>query len=52
MPEMHLRQPGITYSTCRPFAKNKEKKYSEIQRNRRFAIYLSKGLYKLALSMA
>ena len=19
MPEMHLRQPGFTYSTCRPF---------------------------------
>ena len=25
MPEMHLTQPGITYSACRPFAKNKEK---------------------------
>ena len=25
MPEMHLRQPGITYSACRPFAKKKEK---------------------------
>ena len=25
MPEMHLRQPGFTYSACRPFAKNKEK---------------------------
>ena len=21
MLEMHLRQPGITYSTCRPFTK-------------------------------
>ena len=21
---MHLRQPGLTYSTCRPFTKNKE----------------------------
>ena len=52
MPEMHLTQPGITYSACRPFAKNKEKKYTEIQRNRRFTIYLSKGLYKLAFNMA
>ena len=25
MPEIHLRQPGFTYSACRPFAKNKEK---------------------------
>ena len=24
MPEMHLKQPGFTYSVCRPFTKNKE----------------------------
>ena len=24
MPEMHLRQPGFTYSVCGPFTKNKE----------------------------
>ena len=24
MPEMHLIQPGFTYSACRPFTKNKE----------------------------
>ena len=24
MPEMHLRQPGFTYSNCGPFTKNKE----------------------------
>ena len=23
MPEMHLRQPGLTYSACGPFTKNK-----------------------------
>ena len=23
MPEMHLKQPGFTYSTCGPFSKNK-----------------------------
>ena len=23
MPEMHLRQPRFTYSTCGPFTKNK-----------------------------
>ena len=36
MPEMHLRQPQFTYSTCGPFTKNKErihklKKTQEIQ---------------------
>ena len=25
MPEMHLREPGFTYSACGPFAKNKER---------------------------
>ena len=25
MPEMHLRQPGCTYSACGPFTKNKER---------------------------
>ena len=25
MPEMHLRQPGLTYSACGPFTKNKRK---------------------------
>ena len=24
MPEMHLRQPGFTYSACGAFTKNKE----------------------------
>ena len=32
MPEMHLKQPGFTYSACRPFTKNKERiqKFKEI----------------------
>ena len=25
MPELHLRQPGFTYSTCGPFTKNRER---------------------------
>ena len=25
MPEMHLRQPGFTYSACGPFPKSKER---------------------------
>ena len=25
MPEMHLKQPGFTYSPCDPFTKNKER---------------------------
>ena len=25
MPEVHLKQPGCTYSACVPFTKNKER---------------------------
>ena len=25
MPEMHLKQPGLTYSSCGPFTRNKER---------------------------
>ena len=25
MPEMHLKQPGVTYSACGPFTKSKER---------------------------
>ena len=25
MPEMHLRQPGFTYSACGPLTKNKKR---------------------------
>ena len=25
MPEMHLKQPGFTYSACSPFTQNKKK---------------------------
>ena len=35
MPEIHLRQPGLTYNACGPFTKNKErtkkKKRQDIQ---------------------
>ena len=41
MPEMYLRQPEFTYSSCGPFTKNIEK-IKKISSNRRFKIYLSK----------
>ena len=42
MPEIHLRQPGFTYSACGPFTKNKERIQKLKKKNRRFTIYLSK----------
>ena len=38
MPEMHLKQPGFTYSACGPFTKNKERIYA----NRKYRLYLQK----------
>ena len=36
MPEMHLKQPGFTYSACVPFTKNKERiqKFKETRGSR------------------
>ena len=36
MPEINLRQPGFTYSACRPFRKNKERiqKFKETRDSR------------------
>ena len=36
MPEMHLKQPGYTYSACGQFTKNKERK--SILRDKAFKI--------------
>ena len=33
MSQMHLRQPGLTYSACGPFTRNKER-IKEFKKNR------------------
>ena len=43
--EMHLKQPGFTYSACDPFTKNKERMKKK-ERNRRIKIYLLKRIRK------
>ena len=42
MPEMHLRQPGFTYSACGTFTKNKERTQKLKNKQTGFMIYLSK----------
>ena len=39
MPEMHLRQPGFTYSACGPFTKNKKRIKKFIMTGNRDFIY-------------
>ena len=46
MPEMHLKQPGFTYSACGPFTKNKERIEKFIQ-----TLYTEMSLIKLVFSM-
>ena len=49
MPEMHLRQPGFTYSACGPFTKNKEKiKILKKQENQ--DIFIEMNYIKLAFN--
>ena len=31
MPEMHLKQPGFTYSACRPFTKKKKERIQKFK---------------------
>ena len=42
MPQMHLKQPGFTYSTCGPFTKNKERTEKFIQTENTDFIYKNK----------
>ena len=49
--EMHLKQPGFTYSACGSFTKNK-KRIQKSKRNRRYKLYLQKkNLIRLFFNM-
>ena len=50
MPEMHLRQPGFTYSTCGPFTKNKER-IEKFMKTENTNFFTEMNLIKLAFSM-
>ena len=41
MPEMHLIQPGFTYTACGLFTTNKKKKHKDLKKQG-FTTYLSK----------
>ena len=42
MPEMHLKQPGFTYSASGPFTKNKERIEKFIYADRKYRLYFQK----------
>ena len=49
MPEIHLRQPGCTYSACGPFTKNKE--FKNLKKQEIQAIFTKMSLIRLVLFM-
>ena len=50
MPEIHLKQPGFTYSACGPFTKNKERIEKFMQTGNTNFIYKNE-LIKLVFNM-
>ena len=50
MPEMHLRQPSITYSTCGPFTKI-EKELQSLCKLEIQILFIKMNLIKLVFNM-
>ena len=50
MPEMHLKQPGFSYSACGPFTKNEERIEKFMQTGNTDLIYKN-DLIKLVFNM-
>ena len=50
MPEMHLKQPGFTYSVCGPFTKSK-KEFKNLKKQETRAIFIKMNLIRLAFSI-
>ena len=50
MPEMHLRQPGFTYSACGPFTKLKER-IKNLNKQVIRDIFIKMNLIKLVFNM-
>ena len=50
-PEMHLKQPGFTYSTCGPFTKNKERMQKLKKKQQIQTIFTKINLVRLVFKM-
>ena len=50
MPEMHLKQPGFTYSACGPFTKNKQRieKFTQMEIQ---ILFIKMNLMRLVFNM-
>ena len=52
MPELHLKQPGFTYSACGPFTKNKERIIKFMHTGNTEFIYTNALIYTKSLFSA
>ena len=50
MPEMHLKQPGFTYSACGPFTKTK-KELKNLKKQEIQTIFTKMNLIRLVFNM-
>ena len=50
MPEMHLKQPGLTYSACGSFTKNQEE-FKNLKKQEKQVIFTKMSLIRLVFSM-
>ena len=50
MPEMHLKQPGFTYSACGPFTK-KKKEFKNLKKQEIQTIFTKMNLIRLVFNM-
>ena len=50
MPEMHLKQPGFTYSACGPFTKTK-KELKNLKKQEIQTTFIKMNLIRLVFSM-
>ena len=50
MPEMHLKQPGFTYSACGTSTKNKKKELKNLSRQEMQILFTKMILIKLVFS--
>ena len=51
MPEMHLKQPGFTYSACGPFTKKKERIEKFMKKGNMQILFTKMNLIKLVFNM-
>ena len=51
MPAMHLKQPGFTYSACRPFTKSKERIQKLKKKQEMQTTFTKMNLIKLVFNM-